>query len=191
MLTEAGKVFVTERLKLCRTCDFIRDIEEFVKCSRSPTGLSGICKPCKREEQKAWRVANSQCNRSHQERYRIQNREKVKQADRRWRQANPDTAWLTLFRSRMKHRDRRVARKALYEARKRRACPTWLSAAQHKEIQDFYTLARLMSEATGIVHHVDHIVPLRGRNVRGLHVPWNLQVLTATENRRKGNTLSS
>lgn len=40
---------------------------------------------------------------------------------------------------------------------------------------------------TGIPHHVDHIIPLQGENICGLHIPENLQILKATDNRKKGN----
>lgn len=74
-------------------------------------------------------------------------------------------------------------------ARIRQATPRWLTAAQHSEIKAIYAEAQQLTSATGRSHHVDHIVPIWGENVRGLHVPWNLRVVTAVNNLRKTNRM--
>ncbi len=78
----------------------------------------------------------------------------------------------------------KARRKALADA-----CPAWLSEDEHAEIEAIYIEARQRSAETGVPHQVDHIVPLRGKTICGLHVPWNLQVLTASANRAKGRAL--
>jgi hypothetical protein len=72
---------------------------------------------------------------------------------------------------------------------KSRAVPKWLTEDEYQQIKDFYEIARMFKLFTGQDYHVDHIVPLQGKNVCGLHVPWNLQVIPARENLSKSNKL--
>jgi hypothetical protein len=65
--------------------------------------------------------------------------------------------------------------------------PIWLTEADHAEIKHIYEVAAKRTKKTGIVWHVDHIIPLRGKTVSGLHVPRNLKVIPASQNYRKGN----
>lgn len=74
-----------------------------------------------------------------------------------------------------------------WNAQKRRsalqyATPSW---ADHQAIDAVYTEARRLSAETGIKHDVDHIIPLQGKKVCGLHIPWNLRVITKAANVRK------
>jgi 5-methylcytosine-specific restriction endonuclease McrA len=71
------------------------------------------------------------------------------------------------------------------------ATPPWMSPEDFKKIEEMYELAKAASNFFEIKYHVDHIVPLKGKNVCGLHVPWNLQVLTAFENISKGNRMNT
>lgn len=69
------------------------------------------------------------------------------------------------------------------------ATPKWLTKEQRREMENFYWLASDLKRVTGDDYHVDHIIPLQGENVCGLHVPWNLQVLPSDVNLSKGNRL--
>jgi hypothetical protein len=71
----------------------------------------------------------------------------------------------------------------------RAATPPWLTRAQKSEIRQLYQIAITMTKTTGEQYVVDHIIPLRGEDVCGLHVPWNLRVVTQKENLEKSNKL--
>jgi hypothetical protein len=71
-------------------------------------------------------------------------------------------------------------------ARLRNACPPW---ADREAIAAIYAEAARLEAETGIPYHVDHIIPLAGRNICGLHIASNLQAIPATENLRKGRKL--
>jgi 5-methylcytosine-specific restriction endonuclease McrA len=89
---------------------------------------------------------------------------------------------------RQKNRAKYRYYKAMRRARKYRATPPWLTKEQKKEIRELYQERQRRSEAEGIEYHVDHIIPLVFyANVRGLHLPWNLQLLTEEEHRKKTN----
>ena len=69
----------------------------------------------------------------------------------------------------------------------RQATPPWLTRKQKTEIRQIYQIAITMTKTTGERYVVDHIVPLRGQDVCGLHVPWNMRVITQDENLKKSN----
>lgn len=86
-----------------------------------------------------------------------------------------------------KNRDLYNAKNAKRRAAKLQRTPKWLTEQHLNEIEEFYTIAKMFQMYTGTRYHVDHIVPLQGKNASGLHTPWNLQVIPAKENLNKGN----
>jgi 5-methylcytosine-specific restriction endonuclease McrA len=91
-----------------------------------------------------------------------------------WKEANKVQVRADTKARRRKHRD---------------ATPPWLTRKQKSEIRQLYQIAITMTQTTGEQYVVDHIVPLRGEVVCGLHVPWNLRVITQEENLKKSNKL--
>jgi uncharacterized protein YdaU (DUF1376 family) len=84
-------------------------------------------------------------------------------------------------------RHERTAIQAARNAQKNQATPRWLSDDDRRLIIEIYSRSSIVTASTGIKHEVDHIVPIRSSVVCGLHVPWNLRILPATENRKKSN----
>jgi 5-methylcytosine-specific restriction endonuclease McrA len=94
-------------------------------------------------------------------------------------------------RNRAEYKDRNVdvvrADTSVRKRRHREATPRWLTPSERLQMRELYVQARKMTELTRERYVVDHIVPLRGESVCGLHVPWNLRVITQEENLKKSN----
>lgn len=152
--------------------------------------------------QASWRGANPEKNSEYSRKWYANNREAALLSDKRAREANLDKF---LERERLSYARNIEARKAksarwraknpervAFHAATRRSAlskrtPQWLTHEHYEEMRSFFYVAMLLEHATGFKHHVDHIVPLRGKNVSGLNVPWNLQVLPAVLNLKKSN----
>ena len=124
-----------------------------------------------KEQVKAWVKANPEKIKGY-----------MKKASKAWHERNPDYQ-SNFYKA---HKERYVAARARRRASQDSATPTWLTAIDKAMIQEMYDVSEARYIQTGIKHHVDHIVPINGKGVAGMHVPWNLQVITAHENLSKG-----
>lgn len=111
-----------------------------------------------------------------------QNREKARQRTKVWasnnkeRKREADKAWVENNRSLAN------SYKAHRRAKERKATPPWLTPEQREATAKIYAEALELTQRLSIRHEVDHIVPLSGKTVSGLHVPWNLRAIPAQEN---------
>ena len=153
------------------------------------------CKEACRASAKRHYQNNQQKCRDANREWSAKNKENMRRYSREWAKRNPINA--RSWREKNIERRREIAREwckknrgkanytvALYRARLHRATPAWADIAKIKEI---YREARMLTERTGEQHHVDHIYPLKSRQICGLHVHQNLRIIPARDNIRKSN----
>lgn len=195
-------------MKYCPTCDTTKDLSGFSKASARHDGLQSMCKECRGAKRKASYQKNKEHELAVNKKWAQENPDVVKEKEKRYRQSPhgkiKTQVWNAKWRKenpeKRKDVDKRAGKKwraanrgtvnanlAKYRASKLQATPPWLSEKDQKQIKRIYTTCSNVSERTGKPHHVDHIVPLQGENVCGLHVPWNLAIIPASMNLSKSN----
>ena len=160
-------------MKTCRVCKIKKEFTEFNKKSSCKDGLNSDCRECSLQQMKNWRKRNPEADKQ----YQIRNPQKCKNS-------------VIKYRTSPKGKAVHAKIEAQRRASKLQATPKWLTFNQRQEILEIYKLAADLSWLSELGLHVDHIVPLKGENVCGLHVPWNLQILPAIENIKKSNKLA-
>jgi len=155
-------------MKLCSYCKTEKPVEDFYKRKGKPRSE---CKSCSNTQNKA--TVSKEAKLRGQRKYREKNREALNKKHSEYKKANRHIHNAQWYR---------------YYTKKKKSCPDWLTEEQHKQIQDIYQHARDCELVSGEKYHVDHIIPLQGENISGLHVPWNLQVLPADINIAKSNS---
>lgn len=159
---------------VCSSCKVKKDQFQFNKNSSCKSrGHDYYCKECRKSISKAVYDADKQKSKEKNYAWRAKNPEKLKAITNRFYKNNPSV---------------RANNSSVYRAYKGKAKPKWLTNSDLLHIKAKYQLAAMFNRCTEEVWEVDHIIPLRGKNVCGLHVPANLRVIPATQNRAKTNT---
>ena len=181
--------------RLANIDEYRKNTREYLRVwrAKNPEKQAAICK--------TYDEKNRDKRSAYAKQYRKDNPEKVKALLQLWVKANPEKmkgymqkaskAWhernpdyqSNFYKA---NKERYVAARARRRAAQESATPTWLTAIDKAMIQEMYDVSEARYIQTGIKHHVDHIVPINGKGVAGMHVPWNLQVITAHENLSKG-----
>ena len=200
-------------MKTCSKCGEEKSLEGFGKDKAKKDGHRGVCKACRQTDTKKsarkYRQANSERINLKRRECRADNADAINSASRARRANDPTHAERVRANEREAARRRRadpVKRKkqneaqlrcyyknkpayraawAKYKAAKVSQTPSW---ANEQLIAAYYKEAKRLEELTGIQFHVDHIIPLQGEMVSGLHVESNLQLLPAHENLGKSNS---
>ena len=178
--------------------------ELFYKNKSKYDGLSAWCKLCSKEYNLKYRFDNKENINENRKKYREKNKYEIKVKKRNhyvtnfisyskygkeYRKNNKDLLKEYCFQYRKSHRAEFNKSNSKRRAVINLATPSWLSPIQWAQINEFYDIALAKEVQTGIKYHVDHIHPLRGKGFTGLHVPWNLQIITASDNMIKRNKL--
>lgn len=130
---------------------------------------NGCCYTCSLAKVQKWREENPEHLAKIEKSRWKNNKEKRKKDFKRWAQNN---------------KAKLSAKTSKRRADEIQATPAWVNLA---EMRDYYLKCAKQKLLSGIDYTVDHIIPLRGKLVCGLHVPWNLQILTRSENSKKKN----
>ena len=173
--------------KACTKCGEVKPLDGFAVESRNKSGRAAHCKECELARQKEYYADNRDERLAYKKKYREENRDDVAASNKKYREENPEKIKAGQKKYREKNLDKKVAGNAKRRAVKLERIPSWSNEADLKAIKKVYENCRLMSILTGIPHEVDHVIPMQGDGISGLHHSTNLAIIPASLNASKSN----
>lgn len=174
-------------MKYCPKCKETKSFDLFNKNKKNKDGLQSYCVVCQKEIQAKYRQDNREKVKEYNKRYSKINKEKFDKYYLKYRTKNKETVLKNQSKYKKNNKGKVNARTAARHAAKMQRTPKWLTSDEKWLIQEIYELASLRTKLTGVQWHVDHVVPMQGTTVSGLHCPENLQVIPSIANVSKNN----
>lgn len=186
----------TNRKDMLYSEDFLQTLKQCTKCKKELSrslfnkslgrsdGFISVCVYCTMESQKKSYPSNIEANRQKAKKYMQENPEIYRKAALKYYHSNREECLLRNKQWASDNPGKIRAKDGKRRAAELASVPLW---ADLDAIKQIYKRAVDLTGETGIKYHVDHIVPLQGKLVSGLHVENNLRVITATENMSKSN----
>ena len=170
-------------VKFCSKCEQVKDSQDFCRDSSKKSGLSSWCKICVKAWSRAYRKSHKTEVALAQVKWAVNNKERVKEKLKRYVLDNRPAIRVHKERYRKNNPGKMAAKDKRRQEQERISTPVWADKAK---MAVFYKLAKVLS-GDDAQYHVDHIVPLKSEFVCGLHVEYNLEVVSASYNVAKGN----
>lgn len=206
------KLHIYDEIKHPRRCPECKIISNRAWAKSNPEKCYASIRACRKKNPKKyndysnkWKKTNPDKRRASERIQRKKDPKKHRARKYRWRDNNLEKAIAINKKSRIKHKKKRNAETKQWQknnpdkcnannakrhAAKLKRTPPWLEDKHWDKITEFYMLAKELQWLSEDRLWVDHIVPLQGENVSGLHVPWNLQILPRKMNISKGNRMA-
>ena len=174
-------------MRTCNKCKKLLELESFHKVKSFPLGRAYTCKECARDRSRSWNLENKSRKAETNRKHYLENRESYLDRVKKSTWAKDNKERIRELSKIRYNSNNGASRVAYYRNKRRNATPSWLTFCQKKEMENFYWLAKDLHLVTGEFYDVDHIVPINGKDICGLHVPWNLQILPKDLNISKSN----
>ena len=167
---------------------------------------TGACITCATKYSKKWKIDNRDAKLVADKKYYSANKDLIQEKQKDYRTSQKEHFWRVRHTYIAANKQKVLGYKAAWKKRnlakvtfdtvkrntaKLQRTPTWLTDFDLLKMQCMYSISAMLTRENKEPWHVDHIIPLRGENVSGLHVPSNLQVMRGVDNMKKSNQYGS